>query len=252
MAITVELSSGQRIVVESESATVGSDQSCDISLPDVKQLQPRHAQIRKVANKWMIESSGDWLLQVGDGVPGRKCWLSPGDVIHLTESGPLLIFAPPDESSAQTDAGRRATETSVDRPKEPLKEERDDTPKEWFYSQDGKQVGPITYQQLQTLAASGRLDRGDPVWSSREADRKPASTLTSLFPTSQPTIPPPLPPQSTSPPPLPTQLGVPPPLPPQSSSPPPLQATPATKPPSLPPLPRSSSTSPPNVGSDKK
>jgi pSer/pThr/pTyr-binding forkhead associated (FHA) protein len=62
MAITVELSSGQRIVVESESATVGSDQSCDISLPDVKQLQPRHAQIRKVANKWMIESSGDWLL----------------------------------------------------------------------------------------------------------------------------------------------------------------------------------------------
>ena len=55
-----------------------------------KELQPIHAEVIKVAGRWMVESTGDWLLQVGDGVPGRKLWLHPGDVLHLTESGVTL------------------------------------------------------------------------------------------------------------------------------------------------------------------
>ena len=42
----------------------------------------------------MVESAGDWLLQVGNGVPGRKLWLQLGDVLHLTESGVRLTFEP--------------------------------------------------------------------------------------------------------------------------------------------------------------
>ena len=92
MSITVQLSSGRAVSVESDSALVGRDPSCDIALPDERELHPRHARIKKVANKWMIESEGDWPIQVGSGVPGRKLWLSSGDTIRLTESGPEIVF----------------------------------------------------------------------------------------------------------------------------------------------------------------
>ena len=91
MAITLEMPSGQSIVLESQSVTIRPDRQCDVRLPGI---QPRHAKIIKIAGKWMIESVGDWLLQVGDGVPGRKCWINPGDRIRLTESAPVIVFQP--------------------------------------------------------------------------------------------------------------------------------------------------------------
>ena len=94
MAITIELSIGQRITVQHDTATIGQDPASDICIPNSPQVQPAHARIVKVANKWMIQSAGDWLLQVGDGVPGRKLWLNPGDAINLSESGPRIIFQP--------------------------------------------------------------------------------------------------------------------------------------------------------------
>ena len=72
MAITVELGIGQIITVQHDSATIGQDPASDICIPNSPKIQPVHARIVKVANKWMIQSEGDWLLQVGDGVPGRN------------------------------------------------------------------------------------------------------------------------------------------------------------------------------------
>ena len=94
MAITVELGIGQIITVQHDSATIGQDPASDIRIVNSPKIQPVHARIVKVANKWMIESAGDWLLQVGDGVPGRKLWLNPGDLVHLSESGPYMVFEP--------------------------------------------------------------------------------------------------------------------------------------------------------------
>jgi FHA domain len=94
MAITVELGIGQIITVQNDTATIGQDPACDIHIANSPKIQPVHARIAKVANKWMIQSAGDWLLQVGDGVPGRKHWLNPGDLVHLSESGPYMVFEP--------------------------------------------------------------------------------------------------------------------------------------------------------------
>jgi pSer/pThr/pTyr-binding forkhead associated (FHA) protein len=94
MSIKVELGIGRIISVDRDTATIGQDPGADIRIPDSLKIQPIHARIVKVANRWMIQSAGDWLLQVGDGVPGRKLWLNSGDLIHLSESGPYLVFDP--------------------------------------------------------------------------------------------------------------------------------------------------------------
>ena len=76
MAITIELTNGQR-----DSRLSGIRQPLDEApawmwLIASKDLQPVHARIIRVAGRWMVESAGDWLLQVGDSVPGRKQWLN--------------------------------------------------------------------------------------------------------------------------------------------------------------------------------
>ena len=92
MGFILQLPSGKRIALLADAASIGRDPACDVALPRAAQVEPRHARIRKVANRWMIESEGDWLLQVGSGVPGRKLWLIPGEVIRLSETGPELVF----------------------------------------------------------------------------------------------------------------------------------------------------------------
>lgn len=94
MSFTVKTPTGRRVRVEADTAFIGKDASCQIALPDEPDLQPIHARIRKVANRWMIESQGDWQLQVGGGSLGRMSWLMPGDVIRLTARGTELVFEP--------------------------------------------------------------------------------------------------------------------------------------------------------------
>jgi hypothetical protein len=93
MAITVGLANGQVITVEREAATIGRGPGVDVTIasPDI---QPLHARIMRVAGRWLVESAGDWLLQVGDSVPGRKQWLQPEQVICLSASGVTLVFEP--------------------------------------------------------------------------------------------------------------------------------------------------------------
>ena len=113
MAITVELGIGQIITVQHDSATIGQDPTSDICIPNSPKIQPVHARIVKVANKWMIQSEGDWLLQVGDGVPGRKLWLNPGDLVHLSESGPYMVFEPKAAEAARVPLAQPVPPTAV-------------------------------------------------------------------------------------------------------------------------------------------
>ena len=97
MPITVELSNGQRITVEKSSATIGQGPGADIIITSTE-LQPIHAKISKVGGRWLIESEGDWLVQAGDGVPGRKQWLQPNQVVRLTEGGVRVFLNQPCEN----------------------------------------------------------------------------------------------------------------------------------------------------------
>ncbi len=112
MAMTIELSDGQRIQTERTSITVGCGPGVDvvIAFPD---LQPVHARISKVAGRWMVESAGDWLLQVGDSVPGRKHWLQPDQVIRLTESGVRIVFDPAGSTRLSQPKARDAVPVST-------------------------------------------------------------------------------------------------------------------------------------------
>ena len=93
MTITIGLANGRKITFGRDTVTIGRGPGVDLAIAS-EDVQPVHARIVRVAGRWMVESAGDWLLQVGDSVPGRKQWLEPGQVICLTESGVTVVFEP--------------------------------------------------------------------------------------------------------------------------------------------------------------
>jgi hypothetical protein len=52
---------------------------------------------------------------------------------------------------------------------------------EWFYTEQGQRRGPVTWQQLQQLAAGGQLKPADLVWKNGMAQWSPASSQAGLF-----------------------------------------------------------------------
>lgn len=93
MSITFTLPSGEQRTSSADTITIGSDAACQISLSDPR-LRRKHAVIRKVAGKWLIEAIGDGKIKVNDGVSSQKCWLSQECHIHLTDEGPTIVFCP--------------------------------------------------------------------------------------------------------------------------------------------------------------
>ena len=94
MSITIRLPDGKNVATEVEPIWVGSDTTCTVCLSADGRVQSRHAKLRRTAGRWLVESLGEWPLQVGSGSPSRLSWLKPGDVIRLSPSGPDLVFQP--------------------------------------------------------------------------------------------------------------------------------------------------------------
>ena len=224
MGITLELPSGQRVAVEASTILVGRDPACNVALPDEDRIRPRHATIKRVANRWMIQSEGDWLLQVGSGVPGGKCWLNPDDVIRLTEAGPNIVFMPTVEQDQNrrhasfdtpAPAGRPANmrasqatdphERSWSSDPSPLssghaanmpKASGEDLTQEWFYSFGNQKKGPVTAEELKTLVTTGQLQATDLVWMEGMKEWVEARKVKGLCPAAPATsaqFPPPIP-----------------------------------------------------------
>ncbi len=198
MAFTIETKNGKRIRVDAESALIGRDRSCHIALPDQPDLQPIHAKIRKVADRWMIEAQGDWQIQVGTGQPGRMNWIKPGDVIRLTQTGleitfldgqPLAQAAPPPLATAQPPKKRVPEKSRTPTAKAPLPPDLPAAAEEWYYAKDGKKLGPCCVHQLKELAAKGQLAAADLVWKEGLAQWVPAQTIKGLFSTPPPSVP---------------------------------------------------------------
>jgi hypothetical protein len=53
---------------------------------------------------------------------------------------------------------------------------------DWYYSNNGQQMGPVSGAQLRQLAASGRLARTDLVWTPGMSHWAPAESTRGLFP----------------------------------------------------------------------
>jgi hypothetical protein len=205
MAITIGMPGGKQVQVEADSALIGRDGNCPIAFPQEKGLQPIHARIRKVAGRWLVEAQGDWPIRVGDGLPGRMSWLKPGDVIRLTEAGPEITFhdapgpaakgpgpqapatakpvaAPPAAKVPGRQAAPKAKPAAA--PPElavPLALPVSAEVEKWFYSIDGRSIGPVSMAKLKRLARSGKLLPEDVVWKKGMADWVEAGSLPGLF-----------------------------------------------------------------------
>jgi len=99
MTVTIQLPSNEQVTTDGSTILIGTDISCDVCLPRESGCQAQHALIRKLANRWLVESLGDWSIRAGASEQGKRCWLQPGDLIHLMPHGPVLVFEPRANSS---------------------------------------------------------------------------------------------------------------------------------------------------------
>ena len=60
-------------------------------------------------------------------------------------------------------------------------------PTEWFYSKGGQQLGPVPFEQLKQLAASGQLQPSDLVWKDGMSQWVESRKVKGVFP--PPTVP---------------------------------------------------------------
>ena len=92
--MSVKIAIDSRLVeLPGESILIGRGAAAQLSLPDSR-LFEQHAVLRQVAGRWLIEAQGEAVISVGNGRPTKVGWLSPDDVIRLTETGPTLVFEP--------------------------------------------------------------------------------------------------------------------------------------------------------------
>ncbi len=89
MRAILRLPNGDDVIIERNQILIGESPDCQVRL---RGLAPQHAKITNVAGRWLLESQGDWAIKRGNDKPSRKSWLESGDMIHLTPSGPSILF----------------------------------------------------------------------------------------------------------------------------------------------------------------
>ncbi len=157
----------QRFTVTGDEALIGRDTACAIALPDDSRLAARHAALRMVGGRWLIEARADSMLQVGSNPPSRLGWLNDGDVIRLTTNGPELIFNPPNQPAV-----------GVARPESSKGVASDDVPPRPSMTQgvppnSGRSTNPVSDELATAEAPLPKLSRGPQPPPARE----PSSVL---------------------------------------------------------------------------
>lgn len=94
MSLRLEIDGRAVIEFEDDTVTLGTDPINTVPLPPCEGLAEKHAVIRKVAGRWMVEVREAEGIRIADSPPTRMHWLSKGDVIRLTENGPEICFEP--------------------------------------------------------------------------------------------------------------------------------------------------------------
>ena len=52
---------------------------------------------------------------------------------------------------------------------------------QWYYAKDGRQNGPVGFEELKSLAQSGALSRTDLVWNTSMKDWLPSAQVDGIF-----------------------------------------------------------------------
>lgn len=99
MSIKLAVAGRPQVEIQDEHITLGSDPHCTVVVDSTPQIKPKHAIIRKIAGRWLIEVRDGESVFVGGPEPRRLHWLNPGDVIRLCEQSPDIVFQPASTSS---------------------------------------------------------------------------------------------------------------------------------------------------------
>ena len=103
MVVRLQLESGEILERSETNITIGSSTSCQIVIANDRRVAPVHATLRKLGDRWLIESSEPPQVCVDDSAPAQRHWLqSEGQVIRLTLSGPQIIFQPAENGLERT------------------------------------------------------------------------------------------------------------------------------------------------------
>lgn len=94
MSIRLEIEGRGIVEFADESILLGADPTCSVQIPARDGVALKHAVIRKIAGRWLIEVRAGDSIRVGEGEPARMNWLNPGDIIRLTDSSAPIVFEP--------------------------------------------------------------------------------------------------------------------------------------------------------------
>lgn len=91
MPIRLLLAGRSPIELDDEYITLGSDPYSTVCFTDVPQVKSRHATIRLLDGRWIIEAAEAESLTIGASGAKRAHWISSGDVVSLSSTGPSMI-----------------------------------------------------------------------------------------------------------------------------------------------------------------
>ena len=90
MTITLSLDDGTQQSFTKNEISVGCGSDCDFTLPAIDGIRDHHAIIRRIADRYLIESCGEWLFHTMEHSDDRRLWIHSGDLINLASRGPTL------------------------------------------------------------------------------------------------------------------------------------------------------------------
>lgn len=98
MSTTLAVPGRTIVTLKADSVILlGSDSGCTIAFPDDLNIRPRHAVVKAVEGRWIIESLDDSVFIIGDSSTKQSHWLKRGDEIRLSEDCPPIVFQPIDD-----------------------------------------------------------------------------------------------------------------------------------------------------------
>ncbi len=184
MPIMLAITGRPAIEIDVENITIGSDRNCTVAFDD-SEVMPRHAVIRKIAGRWLIEVREAPAVFVsgpfGHAEPKRLHWLVPGDQIRLTESGPAITFEPSKSDLVPVVQSRPTSNSVKDVIDEVLTLREADTPltETTTAAPSSSHSNPISTTESPSTYAIHTVDSGTPISSSVT---RPAAMETGLPP----------------------------------------------------------------------
>lgn len=91
MSIAIRLSSGFNKSFDKNHLAIGSDASCDVVLAEKNGVQPLHAHLRKIGDRWLLESAGEWPCDLSDSTKATKQWVLVGGSANIGSGDRISI-----------------------------------------------------------------------------------------------------------------------------------------------------------------